>query len=147
MRVLFTILDTGRPTHEILNTTFCLVEYALNARVAKKHCNFIENGTLSTSPHIGALSGHHSGTWERLVRNVLRVPNITFGLRRLAYEFLNATLCLVEYTLNAQAGKELRNLLKNRTRSTWPNIWALRGSVSSVRHTTVESWRRCSVFL
>ena len=31
-RVLYTILGTRRLTDEVLNTTFCLVEYALNSR-------------------------------------------------------------------------------------------------------------------
>ena len=57
MRVLFSILDIGRPTHEILNTTFYLVEYALNARAAEELRKLIKNGTQSTSPHIRTLSG------------------------------------------------------------------------------------------
>ena len=54
---------------------------------------------------------HHGGIWERFVGNVMRMPYITVGRRRLAYEVLNTTFCLVEYALNARAGKGLPNLM------------------------------------
>ena len=50
-RVLYTILGTRRLTDEVLNTTFCLVEYALNSRPSMP-----VSADLS---HLGAITPNH----------------------------------------------------------------------------------------
>ena len=50
-RILFTILRTRSPTDEVLNTNFCLVEYALNVRPLK---------SVSAEPSdLGAITPNH----------------------------------------------------------------------------------------
>ena len=44
---------------------------------------------------------HHGGSWEHLVRSVMRVLYDILGSRRITEEVLGTTLCLVEQALNS----------------------------------------------
>ena len=61
-RVLYTTLGTRRLTDEVLNTTFCLVEYALNAR------------------HLTPVSANRSNLVSKTPNNFL-LGNIATGIR------------------------------------------------------------------
>ena len=63
-RVLYTILGTRRLTDEVLNTTFCLVEYALNSRPLTP--------VSADPPDLGAITANHF----LLGNQATRIPSI-----------------------------------------------------------------------